>query len=124
MRREFIISLLAPLVMLRWPEVCEAFEQGALRSLIVPSVLGPWPIWLQLFVQITFQAGVLALPLVLAFAPTGRTNALTWAAAQVVAAPLICVVLARLRNGATVFGLGAMGWWYMLVSGNLTPPPG
>jgi hypothetical protein len=110
--------------MLRWPEVCEAFEQGALRSLIAPSVLGPWPIRLQLFVQIAFQAGVLALPLVLAFAATGRMNALIWAAAQVGGAPLMCVVLARLRGGATVFALGAMVWWYVLVSGNLTPPLG
>ncbi|WP_163260438.1 hypothetical protein [Caulobacter sp. 17J65-9] len=112
------------LVMLRWPEVCAAFEQGALRSLIAPSVLGPWPIRVQLFVQIAFQAGVLALPSVLAFAVAGRTNALIWVAAQVVAAPLLCVIAARFRGGATVYSLVAMAWWYTLVSGNLTPPPG
>ena len=111
------------LVMLRWPEVCEAFEHGALRSLIAPSVLGPQPIRLQLYAQIALQAGVLALPLVLAFAASGRTNALAWVAVQVVGAPLLCVALARLRGGATIFSLGAMAWWYVLVSGNLTPPP-
>ena len=112
------------LVMLRWPDLCEAFEQGALRTLIAPSVLGPWPIRLQLFVQIALQAGVLALPLILAFAAGGRTNALEWVGVQVVAAPLLCVALARLRGGATVFALASMAWWYMLVSGNLPAPAG
>ena len=112
------------LVMLRWPELCEAFEQGALRTLITPSVLGPWPIRVQLFVQIALQAAVLALPLILAFAAAGRTNALEWVGVQVVAAPLLCVALARLRGGATVFALGSMMWWYMLVSGNLRVPLG
>jgi hypothetical protein len=112
------------LVMLRWPDLCEAFEQGGLRSLIVPSVLGPWPIRLQLVLQIALQAGVLALPLILAFAAAGRTNALIWVGVQVALAPLLCVALARVRGGATVFALGAMGWWYVLVSGNLAPPPG
>ena len=50
-------------------------------------------------------------------------NALAWVAVQVVGAPLLCVALARLRGGATIFSLGAMAWWYVLVSGNLTPPP-
>ncbi len=112
------------LVMLRWPELCEAFEQGALRTLIAPSVLGPWPIRIQLFVQIALQAAALALPLILAFAAGGRSNALIWLAAQVALAPLLCVVLARLRGGATVFALASMMWWYMLVSGNLPAPAG
>lgn len=112
------------LVMLRWPEVCEAFEHGALRSLIAPSVLGPLPVRLQLFAQIAAQAGALALPLLLAFAASGRTHALIWVAAQVIGVPLLCVMLARLRGGATTFALGAMAWWYALVSGNLTPPIG
>ncbi len=112
------------LVMLRWPELCEAFEHGGLRSLIAPSVLGPWPIRLQLFVQIALQAGVLALPMILAFAAAGRVNGLEWVGVQVVAAPLLCVALARVRGGATVFSLVAMGWWYVLVSGNLSPPVG
>jgi hypothetical protein len=112
------------LVMLRWPELCEAFEHGGLRSLIAPSVLGPWPIRVQLFVQIAVQAAALALPLLLAFAAAGRSNALIWVAAQVVGAAFACVALARVRGGATVFSLAAMGWWYMLVSGNLPPPVG
>jgi hypothetical protein len=112
------------LVMLRWPELCEAFEQGALRTLIAPSVLGPWPIRLQLYLQITAQAAVLALPLILAFAATARPNALLWLALQITVAPLLCVALSRLRGGATIFSLLAMGWWYMLVSGNLPPPAG
>jgi hypothetical protein len=112
------------LVMLRWPELCEAFERGALRSLIVPSVLGPWPIRIQLYVQIAFQVAVLALPLLLAFAAAGRLNALTWLGLQIAAVPLLCVALARLRGGATVFALASMMWWYMLVSGNLPAPPG
>jgi hypothetical protein len=110
--------------MLRWPELCKAFEHGALRGLIAPSVLGAWPIRLQLFFQIAFQAGVLALPLVLAFAAAGRANALIWAVVQIVGAPLLCVVLARLRGGAMVFALGAMAWWYALVSGNVIAPLG
>jgi hypothetical protein len=45
------------LVMLRWPDLCQAFEQGALRSLIAPSVMGATPVRLQLFAQIAFQMG-------------------------------------------------------------------
>ncbi|HEY3814679.1 MAG TPA: hypothetical protein VGL66_15775 [Caulobacteraceae bacterium] len=112
------------LVMLRWPDLCEAFEQGALRTLIAPSVLGPWPIRVNLYLQITLQAAVLALPLILAFAAAGRTNALAWLAIQITAAPLLCVALARLRGGATIFALLSMMWWYLLVSGNLPPPAG
>jgi hypothetical protein len=110
------------LYMLRWPELCAAFEQCGLRSLVVPSVLGPWPIRAQLAVQIALQMAVLALPLGLAFASSGRINALAWLGVQVLGVPLLCVALGRLRGGATLFSLAAMAWWYMLVSGNLTPP--
>jgi hypothetical protein len=112
------------LYMLRWPELCAAFEHGALRSLIVPSVLGPWPIRLQLTLQITLQMAVLALPLALVFASAGRVHGLTWLGGQILVVPLICVALARLRGGATLFSLAAMAWWYLLVSGNLTAPAG
>ena len=59
------------LYMLRWPELCEAFEQGGLRSLVQPSVLGPWPVRLRLFVSIAVQMSVLALPLLIALAASG-----------------------------------------------------
>lgn len=112
------------LYMLRWPELCAAFEQGALRSLVAPSVLGPWPVRAQLLGQIAVQLAVLALPLALTFASASRTGALSWLAVQVAVAPILCVGLARLPGGATLFSLGAMVWWYLLVSGNLRAPFG
>lgn len=112
------------LYMLRWPELCEAFEQGGLRSLVQPSVLGPWPVRLRLFVSIAFQMSVLALPLVIALAASGRVHGLVWLAMQIVAAPLLCVGLARLRGGATMFSLVAMAWWYLMISGNAPVPAG
>ncbi len=112
------------LYMLRWPELCEAFEQGGLRSLVQPSVLGPWPVRLRLFISIALQMSVLALPLLLALASSGRTHGLAWLAAQVVAAPLLCVGLAHLRGGATMFSLVAMAWWYLMISGNAPIPGG
>jgi hypothetical protein len=110
------------LYMLRWPELCEAFEQGGLRSLVQPSVLGPWPVRLRLFLSIALQMSVLALPLALALAASERVPGLIWLAAQIVAAPLLCVGLARLRGGATMFSLVAMSWWYLMVSGNAPIP--
>lgn len=112
------------LYMLRWPELCEAFEQGGLRSLVQPSVLGPWPVRLRLFVSIALQMSVLALPLAVALAASGRVHGLAWLAAQIVAAPLLCVGLSRLSGGATMFSLAAMMWWYLMVSGNAPIPPG
>ena len=112
------------LYMLRWPEICEAFEQGGLRSLVQPSVLGPWPVRRGLFVGIALQMSVLALPLAIALAASGRAHGLFWLAAQIVAAPLLCVGLARLRGGATLFSLAAMTWWYLMISGNAPIPTG
>jgi hypothetical protein len=112
------------LYMLRWPELCEAFEQGGLRSLVQPSVLGPWPVRLRLFVAIALQMGILALPLAIALAASGRAHGLVWLAMQIVAAPLLCVGLARLRGGATMFALAAMTWWYLMISGNAPVPGG
>ncbi|HEY6579065.1 MAG TPA: hypothetical protein VIY09_07060 [Rhizomicrobium sp.] len=111
------------LYMLRWPELCEAFEQRALRSLVQPSVLGPWPIRLQIAINIALQMSLLALPLAIALAAAGRLHGLLWLAAQIAIAPLVCVGLARLRGGATIFSLAAMLWWYLMVSGN-APIPG
>jgi hypothetical protein len=112
------------LCMLRWPELCEVFEQGGLRSLVQPSVLGAWPVRLRLLMSIALQMSVLALPLTLALATAGRTHGLTWLALQIVAAPLLCVGLARVRGGATMFSLGAMAWWYLMITGNAPLPPG
>jgi hypothetical protein len=112
------------LYMLRWPELCEAFEQGGLRSLVQPSVLGPWPVRRRLFVAIALQMSVLALPLGIALAAAGRVHGLIWLAAQILAAPLLCVGLARLRGGATLFSLIAMAWWYLMISGNAPIPGG
>ncbi|HWA92133.1 MAG TPA: hypothetical protein VG889_19000 [Rhizomicrobium sp.] len=112
------------LTMLRWPELCEAFEQGGLRSLVRPSVLGPWPVRFRLVIAIALQMSVLALPLAVALAASGRVQGLAWLATQIVAAPLLCVGLARLRGGATAFSLLAMAWWYLMVSGNAQIPPG
>jgi hypothetical protein len=112
------------LYMLRWPELCEAFEQGGLRSLVQPSVMGPWPVRLRLFVSIALQMSVLALPLAIALAAAGRIHGLTWLAIQIVASPLLCVGLARLRGGATIFSLAAMAWWYLMISGNASIPAG
>ena len=112
------------LYMLRWPELCEAFEQGGLRSLVQPSVLGPWPIRLRIGVNIALQMSVLALPLAIALATSGRMHGLIWLAAQIGAAPLLCVGLARLRGGATIFSLAAMMWWYLMISGNAPIPAG
>ncbi len=112
------------LYMLRWPEVCEAFEQGGLRSLVQPSVLGPWPVRLRLFVSIALQMSVLALPLAIALAASGRVHGLSWLATQFDAATLLCVGLARLRGGATMFSLAAMAWWYLMISGNAPIPAG
>jgi hypothetical protein len=112
------------LYMLRWPELCEAFEQGGLRSLVQPSVLGPWPVRARLFIAIALQMSILALPLALTLAASGRMHGLTWLAAQIVAAPLFCVGLARLRGGATLFSLVAMGWWYLMISDNASIPAG
>jgi hypothetical protein len=110
------------LYMLRWPELCEAFEQGAMRSLVQPSVLGPWPIRLQIAINIALQMSLIALPLVIALAVAGRLHGLLWLAAQIALAPLLCVGLARLRGGATIFSLAAMFWWYLMVSGNVRIP--
>jgi hypothetical protein len=112
------------LYMLRWPELCEAFEQGGLRSLVQPSVLGPWPVRVRLFISIALQMSILALPLALALGASGRVQGLAWLATQIVAAPLLCVGLARLRGGATMFALPAMAWWYLMVSGNAPIPAG
>jgi hypothetical protein len=112
------------LYMLRWPELCEAFEQGGLRSLVQPSVLGPWPIRVRIAVNIALQMSVLALPLAIALAAAGRMHGLIWLAAQIGAAPLLCVGLARLRGGATIFSLAAMMWWYLMISGNALIPAG
>lgn len=89
-----------------------------------PSVLGPWPVRLRLFVVIALQMSVLALPLAVALAASGRMHGLAWLAVQIVAAPLFCVALARLRGGATAFSLAAMLWWYLMVSGNAQIPLG
>ena len=110
------------LYMLRWPELSEAFEQGALRSLVQPSVLGPWPIRLQLAVNIGLQMSLIALPLIITLAALGRLHGLVWLAAQIAIAPLLCVGLARLRGGATIFSLTAMLWWYLMISGNAQIP--
>jgi hypothetical protein len=112
------------LYMLRWPEICEAFEQGGLRSLIQPSVLGPWPVRLRLCVGIALQMSALALPLAIALAVSGRPHGLFWLAAQIAVAPLLCAALARLRGGATMFALAAMAWWYLMISGNAPIPAG
>jgi hypothetical protein len=112
------------LYMLRWPELCEAFEHGGLRSLVQPSVLGPWPIRVQIGLNIAFQMAVFALPLIIALAVTGRAHGLVWLGAQIAIAALLCVGLARLRGGATIFSLAAMLWWYLMVSGNAVIPAG
>ena len=112
------------LYMLRWPEICEAFEQGGLRSLVQPSVLGPWLVRLRLCIGIALQMSVLALPLAIVLAVSGRAHGLLWLAAQIAAAPLLCVGLARLRGGATMFSLAAMAWWYLMISGNALIPAG
>jgi hypothetical protein len=112
------------LYMLRWPELCEAFEHYGLRSLVQPSVLGPWPIRFQVGANIAVQMSLFALPLVIALAAAGRMHGLAWLGAQIVAAPLLCVGLARLRGGATIFSLAAMLWWYLMVSGNAIIPSG
>jgi hypothetical protein len=112
------------LYMLRWPDLCEAFEHGGLRSLVQPSVLGPWPIRLQMGANIALQMSVLALPLIVALTAQGRVHGLLWLGAQIVAAPLLCIGLARLRGGATMFSLVAMLWWYLMISGNATMPAG
>jgi hypothetical protein len=112
------------LYMLRWPELCEAFEQGALRSLVQPSVLGPWPIRLRLVFAIAAQMSILALPLIVVLAAAARVHGLMWLATQIALAPLLCVGLARLRGGATIFSLAAMAWWYLMVSGNAAIPMG
>ena len=110
--------------MLRWPGLCEAFEHGGLRSLVQPSVLGPWPIRLQTGIAIAVQMGILALPLAIALAGAGRMHGLEWLGIQIAAAALLCVSLARLRGGATMFSLAAMFWWYLMVSGNAHIPVG
>jgi hypothetical protein len=51
-------------------------------------------------------------------------HGLLWLATQIVAAPLLCVGLARLRGGATMFSLVAMAWWYLMISGNAPIPGG
>jgi hypothetical protein len=112
------------LYMLRWPEFCEAFEHGGLRSLVQPSVLGPWPTRLQIGINIALQMCLLALPLVIALAATGRVHGLLWLTIQIAAAPLLCVGLSRLRGGATIFSLAAMLWWYLMISGNVSIPGG
>jgi hypothetical protein len=112
------------LYILRWPELCEAFEQGALRSLVQPSVLGPWPIRLRLVLAIAAQMSILALPVIAGLAAAGRVHGLMWLAIQIVLAPLLCIGLARLRGGATMFSLAAMLWWYLMVSGNAAVPIG
>lgn len=111
------------LYMLRWPELCEVFERGALRSLVQPSVLGPWPVRLRIGANIALQMTALAVPLAIALAAAGRLNGLIWLVIQIVAAPLLCVGIARLRGGATIFSLAAMLWWYLMISGN-APVPG
>jgi hypothetical protein len=110
--------------MLRWPELCEAFEQGGLRSLVQPSVMGPWPVRIRLFLSILIQMSILALPLAMTLASTGRAHGLIWLTTQIAAAPLLCVGLARLRGGATMFSLIAMAWWYLMISGNAPVPAG
>jgi hypothetical protein len=65
---------------------------------------------------------ILALPLAIALAASGRERGLIWLAAQIVAAPLFCVGLARLRGGATMFSLAAMACWYLMISGNAPIP--
>jgi hypothetical protein len=112
------------LYVLRWPELCEAFEQGGLRSLVQPSVMGPWPVRIRLVLSIALQMSILALPLALALAAGGRVHGLAWLAIQIAAAPLLCVGLARVRGGATMFSLVAMGWWYLMISGNAPIPAG
>jgi hypothetical protein len=110
--------------MLRWPELSEAFEHGALRSLVQPSVLGPGPIRRQIAFNIAVQMAVLALPLIIVLAAAGRAHGLEWLAVQIVVAPILCIVLAPLRGGATMFSLSAMLWWYLMVSGNAMIPAG
>jgi hypothetical protein len=112
------------LYMLRWPDLCEVFEQGGLRSLVQPSVMGPWPIRARLFINIAVQMSVLALPLAITLAGSGRVHGLAWLGIQIVAAALLCVGLARLRGGATLFSLIAMAWWYLMISGNAPLPAG
>ena len=112
------------LYMMRWPELCEAFEHGALRSLVQPSVLGPWPVRFHISVGIAVQMAVLALPLAIALGGAGRLHGLLWLATQIIVAPLLCVGLARLRGGATLFSLVAMLWWYLMISGNAAVPMG
>lgn len=112
------------LFMLRWPELCEAFEHRGLRSLVQPSVLGPWPIRFQIGANIAIQMSLFALPLIIALVASGRVHGLAWLGTQIVAVPILCVGLARLRGGATIFSLAAMLWWYMMVSGNALIPAG
>lgn len=110
--------------MLRWPELTEAFEHGALRSLVQPSVLGPWPVRLQIGLNIAIQMSLFALPLIIALAAAGRMHGLTWLGVQIAITPLLCLGLARLRGGATMFSLAVTMWWYLMVSGNATLPAG
>jgi hypothetical protein len=100
------------------------FEHGGLRSLVQPSVLGPWPIRLQIGVNIAAQMSIFALPLIVALGLAGRAHGLVWLGVQIAAAPLVCVGLARLRGGATIFSLAAMLWWYIMISGNAVIPLG
>lgn len=112
------------LFMLRWPELCEAFEHGALRSLVQPSVLGPWRVRALLFGQIVLQMTVLALPLLLSLLVAGSWRGLGWLGIQILAGGGLCVGLGRLRGGATLFSLAALVWWYLLVSGDVRLPAG
>jgi len=61
---------------------------------------------------------------VIALAAGGRVHGLAWLAMQIAAAPLLCLALARLRGGATLFSLVAMVWWYLMISGNAIIPAG
>jgi hypothetical protein len=112
------------LYMLRWPELCETCEHGALRSLVRPSVLGPWPIRLHMSINIAIQMSIIALPLAVTLVLSGRVHGLLWLATQIVAAPLLCVGLSRLRGGATLFSLVSLLWWYLMISGNAAIPIG
>ena len=60
----------------------------------------------------------------IALAGAGRTHGLQWLGIQIAVAALLCVGLARLRGGATMFSLAAMFWWYLMVSGNARIPAG
>jgi hypothetical protein len=70
------------------------------------------------------QMALLGSPLAIALAGAGRVHGLLWLAAQIVAAPLLCVGLSRLRGGATLFSLVALLWWYLMISGNASVPMG